>query len=117
MHKDIPDLQPAFWRHGQLESKYEVELIGHIPKRLHSLTFVDRHGAPVNTVLHNAVDPEHFLPDSDSPSPIPGRPDFIIMGHHGRKGPKEKKAAIGTTADEAAEDAEENDASAEGSAE
>lgn len=98
---DIPDMQPAHWRYNHLESKYDVELIGHVPKRLYSMTWVDRLGKSVNEVLHHAVDPEYFSESSEEPSPLPGRPDFIIMGHHGRKGPKEKKAAIGSTADEA----------------
>lgn len=65
------------------------------------MTWVDRLGKSVNDVLHSTVDPEHFQQDCEEPSPMPGRPDFIVMGHHGRKGPKERKAAIGSTADEA----------------
>ena len=95
------DLQPATWRPKQLETKYEVELVGHIPKRLYSMTWVDREGESVNETLHRSVDPEYFEPDCARPSSMAGRPDFIIMGHHGRKGPKERKASIGSTADEA----------------
>ncbi len=83
-----------------MESKFEVELTGRIPKSLFSLTFVDRCGDTVNNVLEQVVDPASFLPGSEG-SILPARPDFIIMGHHGRKGPKERKASIGSTADRA----------------
>lgn len=95
------DLQPAYWRHNALQTKYECELIGHIPKSLWSMTWIDRDGESVNTVLHKNVDPEHFDKNTLEPSQLPGAPDLIVLGHHGRKGPKERKAAIGTTADQA----------------
>jgi len=98
---DIPDLQPASWRHNALESKYDCELTGRIPRSLYSLTFIDRCGRHVNDVVHQAIDPMYFHPDSDDRSPLSTPPDFIVMGHHGRKGPKEHKAHIGTTADNA----------------
>ena len=98
---DIPDLQPASWRHNALESHYDCELIGRIPSSLYSLTFIDRCGRHVNDVVHQAIDPMYFRPDSDNHSPLSSPPDFIVMGHHGRKGPKEHKAHIGTTADNA----------------
>lgn len=101
LHSDDPNLQPATWRHNQLLSKFDIELIGHVPKGLFSLAFVDREGQTVNTVLHKNVDPEHFLNLSREPSILAGPPDLIVMGHHGRKGPKSKKSAIGSTADQA----------------
>eukprot|EP01032_Pedospumella_encystans_P015932 gene15932-18197_t len=100
-YKDIPDLQPATWRHKALETKFDCELVSKVPASLYSLTFVDRCGNTVNDVLHQAVDPIHFTPDSTQRSPLSGPPDFIIMGHHGRKGPKERRASIGSTADHA----------------
>ncbi len=98
---DIPDLQPASWRHKALETKFDCELVSKIPSSLYSLTFVDRCGNTVNDVLHQAVDPIYFHPENEQRSPLSGPPDFIIMGHHGRKGPKERKASIGSTADHA----------------
>ncbi len=98
---DIPDLQPASWRHKALESKYDCELTGRIPSSLYSMTFVDRCGSDVNDVVHEVVDPMYFRPESNQRSPLSTPPDFIVMGHHGRKGPKERKASIGTTADQA----------------
>lgn len=100
-YKDIPDLQPASWRHKALESKYDCELTGRIPSSLYSMTFVDRCGSDVNDVVHEVVDPMYFRPESNQRSPLSTPPDFIVMGHHGRKGPKERKASIGTTADQA----------------
>jgi len=99
---DLPDLQPAYWRPNQLESKYDVDLVSHIPKRLYSMCFVDRQGDSVNTVLERAVDPDTFKYNADrSEKTLTLKPDFIVMGHHGRKGPKETKASIGSTADKA----------------
>lgn len=98
---DKPDLQPASWRHKSLESKFEVELTGRVPKSLYSVTFIDRCGATANDILEQTVDPAAFLPGHEGQSPLLSRPDFIIMGHHGRKGPKERKASIGSTADRA----------------
>ena len=100
IRSDKPDLQPASWRPKSLESKFEVELTGRIPKSLFSLTFVDRSGDTVNNVLEQVVDPVAFQPGGEG-TILPARPDFIIMGHHGRKGPKERKASIGSTADRA----------------
>eukprot|EP00428_Durinskia_dybowskii_P085307 CAMPEP_0170431356 /NCGR_PEP_ID=MMETSP0117_2-20130122/41358_1 /TAXON_ID=400756 /ORGANISM="Durinskia baltica, Strain CSIRO CS-38" /LENGTH=256 /DNA_ID=CAMNT_0010690907 /DNA_START=1 /DNA_END=768 /DNA_ORIENTATION=+ len=99
--EDDGELQPPTWRHNQLSSKYDIELIGHVPKSLHSLVWVDREGASVNTVLHRCVDPEFFTKVTKNPSPLAGPPDLIVMGHHGRKGPKDTKGALGTTADQA----------------
>jgi nucleotide-binding universal stress UspA family protein len=65
------------------------------------MTWVDRHGIDVNTMLHRCVDPIHFAKDAADPSPLHAQPDLIIMGQHGRKGPKERKASIGSTADQA----------------
>lgn len=98
---DIPDLQPASWRYKALETKYDCELTGRIPSSLYSMTFVDRRGSDVNDVVHEVVDPMYFRPESNQRSPLSTPPDFIVMGHHGRKGPKERKASIGTTADQA----------------
>ena len=98
---DDPDLQPASWRHKALETKYDCELVGRIPSSLYSLNFIDRCGDSVNTVVHQVVDPIYFNPESSVRSPLAGPPDFILMGHHGRKGPKERKASIGSTADHA----------------
>ena len=98
---DIPDLQPASWRHKALETKFDCELTGRIPNTLYSLTFVDRRGSDVNDVVHEVVDPMYFRPESNQRSPLSTPPDFIVMGHHGRKGQKERKASIGTTADQA----------------
>ena len=100
-HPDIPDLQPATWRYNQLRSKYETELIGHIPTSMYSMMWIDRKGIDVNTMLHSCVDPEHFGSNARDPSPLTYPPDLIIMGKHGRKGPKEQKFAIGSTADQA----------------
>lgn len=98
---DDAHLQPAYWRHVPLQSKYECELIGHVPKSLYSMTWVDRDGESVNAILHKNVDPEYFSKNCPVPSLLPGPPDLIVMGHQGRKGPKDRKSQIGTTADEA----------------
>jgi hypothetical protein len=68
---------------------------------LYTLSWVDREGESVNTILHKAVDPEYFMKNALEPSPLPGPPDLIIMGQHGRKGPKDTVSEIGTTADQA----------------
>lgn len=99
--EDDSHLQPNSWRHVPLKAKYECELIGHVPSSLFSMTWADRDGESVNTVLHNNVDPEFFNPKHETPSLLPGPPDLIVMGHTGRKGTKERKSSIGTTADQA----------------
>lgn len=84
-----------------MKSKYEVELISKLPSSLYSLAWIDRLGVPTNVVLHRCVDPEHFDKDADEPSPLYSRPDLIVVGRHGRKGSKDRRYAIGSTADHA----------------
>lgn len=93
---DKPDLQPASWRPKQLESKYDCELIGHIPARLHSLIFKDRVGQPVLEVLKSTLASSYT-----ESSELPMSPDLVIMGHHGRKGPKAERTTLGSTTDQA----------------
>mmetsp|Transcript_13801 Transcript_13801/g.22987 ORF Transcript_13801/g.22987 Transcript_13801/m.22987 type:complete len:242 (-) Transcript_13801:149-874(-) len=88
-------LQPAFWRPKALHSKYEIELLGRLPSRLYSLVFEDRKGAPVVEMLKKAVD------QKASETPLPGWPDIVVMGHHGRKGPKSQATTLGSTTDNA----------------
>lgn len=90
---DKPDLQPATWRPKQLEMKYDVELIGRVPKNMHSLCFKDRQGQQASEVLKDVL----RSTQSDHPE-ILQTPDFLVMGYHGRKG---SKATMGSTTDAA----------------
>lgn len=98
---DIPaenqsEIQPPSWRANQLESKYECELIGSIPSKLFSMCWAPRAGKPVLDVLNKVVSP--YNKDSVKLSSMP---DFIVMGHHGRKGPKAMNTSLGSTTDQA----------------
>jgi hypothetical protein len=78
-----------------LKEKYEVDLIGSIPSERFSLIWEDRRGKPVITTLNKAVYKHRDL--------FPGEdlPDFVVMGHHGRKGPKEVPSTLGSNTDRA----------------
>jgi hypothetical protein len=76
-----------------LKEKFEVELIGNIPKSLQALAFVERNNASVTDILSDAVDP------NTDPAILPHMPDFLVMGHHGRKGPKEEATMLGSNTD------------------
>mmetsp|Transcript_12304 Transcript_12304/g.20580 ORF Transcript_12304/g.20580 Transcript_12304/m.20580 type:complete len:314 (+) Transcript_12304:54-995(+) len=88
-----PDDYPAHWRPKQLQSKFEVELIGTLPSRLGSLRFIDRGSSTVSDILNNALDAKQ------EDQVLEQIPDFVVMGHHGRKGPKEKATMLGSNTD------------------
>lgn len=78
-----------------LREKYEVELIGTLPSDRYSFMWEDRKGKPVINTLNLAVHRNRDL--------LPGGelPDFVVMGHHGRKGPKEISTTLGSNSDRA----------------
>jgi hypothetical protein len=84
---------PAQWKPKFLRAKFEVELIGHLPASLQALCFVERNGASVTEILADALD------EKKKDQVLPHMPDWVIMGHHGRKGPKEEATMLGTNTD------------------
>lgn len=86
---------PAKFKPKMLREKYEVDLTGAIPADRFSFIWEDRKGKPVINTLNLALTKQRDqLPGEDPP-------DFVLMGHHGRKGPKEIPTVLGSNTDRA----------------
>jgi nucleotide-binding universal stress UspA family protein len=83
---DKLDIMPPSFRPSQIEEKYSNELIASIPSDRYSVTLKDREGRAVFPVLQDALKSE-------------GHVDFVVMGHHGRKGPKSSPTSLGSNTD------------------
>ena len=60
------------------------------------MVFKDREGRPVLDVLKNTLMSTY----TEAPDLVQ-IPDFVVMGHHGRKGPKRESTTLGSTTDQA----------------
>jgi hypothetical protein len=86
------EVMPAQFRPKQIKEKYECELVASISSDLYSLVLEDREGSSVfNTLNHSLVHNEELRSHR--------LPDFVVMGNHGRKGPKEIMTELGSNAD------------------
>lgn len=93
------DIMPPCFKPNRIKENYEVKLIGSIPSSRFSMKWEDRKGRPVLETLHHAMFKFSTTERTDLPE---GRlPDFVVMGHHGRKGPKESPTALGSNTDQA----------------
>lgn len=77
---------PPSFRPEQIREKYSNELITAIPSDRYTVKLKDREGRPVFVVIQDALKEE-------------GHVDFVVMGHHGRKGPKSSPTSVGSTID------------------
>ena len=90
----IENLPPKF-KPKMLREKYEVDLTGSIPSDRFSFIWEDRKGKAVISTLNSAITRQRDqLPGGDPP-------DFVLMGHQGRKGPKEIPTTLGSNTDRA----------------
>lgn len=92
---DHIDSLPTNFKPKIIKEKYEVDLTGSIPSDRFSFIWEDRKGKPVINTLNLAISKQSDqLPGGDPP-------DFVLMGHHGRKGPKEVATSLGSNSDRA----------------
>lgn len=87
------DSLPAKFRPDRLKEEYSVELIGNLSADKHSLIWEDRSNRPVMETLNHSL--YKFSKETGK------LPDFVVMGGHGRKGPKEMPESLGSNTDTA----------------
>ena len=91
----IDQLQSAYKPHS-IKEQYECQLVSTLPTDQFSIHLIDRNGREVMETIRHALSPyaaiDEGLPDDISP-------DFIVLGHHGRKGVKSQQTSLGSTTD------------------
>ena len=92
-YDDESKIFPVEYRPKEMKLKYECELIGHLPSSRYSIwwTSRDREGKrkAIEELQHEM---RHRRHDEDYP-------DFILMGHVGRKGKKDTQTTLGSNSD------------------
>ena len=93
-------MQPPSFRPDAIRSKYDINLLSTIPKSRYSLYFEPRGDRSVLQVLHDTLN-DYDYDEHSAFLPNDLKPDFLVMGQHGRKGPKQDKTTLGSTTDRA----------------
>lgn len=93
---DSVDRTASHYRPASIKEQYECQLVTSVPSDQYSIHMFDRKGRDVVTTLKQALSQYSSLGDS-LPDDI--APDFVVMGHHGRKGAKSHHTALGSTSD------------------
>jgi nucleotide-binding universal stress UspA family protein len=91
------ELPPAF-RPNDIRNKYEAKLVATLTPSKYSLHWEERGD---RSALKSLVDIINSYTDDSHPAfqPSAVRPDFVVMGYAGRKGPKTSPTTLGSTAD------------------
>jgi hypothetical protein len=91
--EDEDHIFPVEYRPKEMKLKYECELVGHIPSSCYSMWWTSRNRdgktSAVDELKNTMRDKRH---DDDFP-------DFILMGHVGRKGKKDTQTTLGSNSD------------------
>ena len=92
IHSDSVKDSPSKREHG-LKQRYEPQLIDMMPRNKYKFHFEERYN---RTVLRTLQD---YLENAKNHRFEVMRPDFLVLGYVGRKGPKEQQTVLGSTAD------------------
>lgn len=84
---------PVSYRPNEMKMKYECELVGHLPSNRYSIWWTSRDPQGKKMAIEELQQEMRTRRHDDD------YPDFIIMGHVGRKGKKDGMTSLGSNSD------------------
>jgi hypothetical protein len=90
---DESKIFPVEYRQKEMKMKYECELIGHLSSSRYSMWWISREPEGTRRAVEELQhEMQRRKRDSDYP-------DFVLMGHVGRKGKKDTQTTLGSNSD------------------
>jgi hypothetical protein len=96
--KEKSALLASTYQPDQIKQRYESQLISACKRPYFSMHFEERYNRSALRVLQDLISLYSSAFSRDI-LPTLNRPDFIVVGYCGRKGPKDKPRVLGSTAD------------------
>mmetsp|Transcript_6380 Transcript_6380/g.10455 ORF Transcript_6380/g.10455 Transcript_6380/m.10455 type:complete len:310 (+) Transcript_6380:102-1031(+) len=90
---DESKLFPVEYRQKEMKLKYECELVGHLPSSRYSMWWVSREPESNLKAVDELKNELHRRRGNDD------YPDFVLLGHVGRKGKKDTQTTLGSNSD------------------